>query len=161
MTRSIAILTLALTTTLSADQAFAAGDGVVNGDVQAGILNVRNVPGAPMCLCNVSMYDHFQHTGISGDDDDVQWVSAASVDALIAFMAFEDDHSADPFCGDDDLWVFVSAHFLIEQVAILTIEYGPEVTYGILRDMGFSPALAEDLVLEAIAIYGVRRYLAS
>jgi len=45
-------------------------------------------------------------------------------------------------------------------IAIIAFEDGPEAAYLTLIDMGFSPALAEDMVLEAIAIYGVRRYLA-
>jgi len=66
---------------------------------------------------------------ISGDDDDVQWVTQSPLNTLIAIIAFE---------------------------------YGPEAAAKMLVDMGFSPVVADDMVWEAaIAIYGVRRYLAS
>ena len=46
-------------------------------------------------------------------------------------------------------------------VAFVAYEYGTEAACEMLLELGYRPALAEDLVLEAIAIYGVRRYLAS
>jgi len=71
MTRCIAILTLALTATVNADGGSINSDGVYSGTT----------------LGYYSQFEYKWH--ISGDDDDVQWVSAASVDALIAIIAFE------------------------------------------------------------------------
>ena len=43
-------------------------------------------------------------------------------------------------------------------IAIIAFEDSPEAAYEMLLDLGLSPAMAENMVLEAIAIYGVRRY---
>jgi len=47
-------------------------------------------------------------------------------------------------------------------IVIIARESGPDAASRMLQDLGFSPVVADDMVLEAaIAIYGVERYLES
>lgn len=137
MMRCIAILTLAMATY--------ANEAKAQGPVETTTANVSMYdhlrPG--LDLFYVSMYDHFyiwlmdngdlgvttsgSEAGIriSGDDDDVQWLTQSQINALIAIIAFQ---------------------------------FGPQAATTMLVDMGFSPAVADDMILKAIAIYGVRRY---
>ena len=132
MTRCIAILTLALTAVLSADQAFALDPGdAVSGfsrdQVSNSFATGDNLRGSIVV------------NGFADEEDDL--------DALIAIIAFESGDFANAFCGDDDIWVFIAERFEIDRVVMSAIESGPHAAYEMLRDMGFSPAEADDMIL--------------
>ena len=143
MTRCIAILTLALTAALSADQAFALDPGdAVSGfsrdEVSNGFATGDNLRGS------------IAVNGVADEEDDL--------DALIAIIAFESGDFANAFCGDDDIWVFIAERFEIDRVVISAIEYGPEAAYVTLRDMGFSAYDANERLLNSLAVTSPSKY---
>ena len=136
MTRYVAMLTLVLTAALSADEAFAQIDPEILGVVNAGdgqYIVDKDTAHIPLD----SVIDPSECPTVYADD----------LDALIAIIAFDSSDFANAFCGDDDLWVFIAERFEIDHVSRIAFEYGPEAAYKMLRDMGFSPEEADDMVL--------------
>jgi len=118
MTRCIAIVTLALTAVLSADQAFALDPGNCSSALRTGVMIVNEGGGS----------DDYQPGEFELNPGDCVSAlrDADDLELLVAFVAYE---------------------------------YGTEAACEMLLELGYSPALAEDLVLEAIAIYGVQTYI--
>jgi len=139
MTRSIAILTLALTAAVSADETFAQG--------------FRPVPNPVVWMVTKSV----------DKASPLLMVSAFTLDGKGADVVTEEFHVAG---SGTDLYLCETSHNLYLSVegigchfpahnliAIIAFKSGPEVAYEMLLDAGFRPEEADDIVIEAMSIF--------
>ena len=63
--------------------------------------------------------------------------------------------------GSDRTVSAIAIPNLIEAIIVIVDTEGPDTACDMLVDAGIPELMAQDMVLEAIAIYGVRRYLST